>query len=107
MLDEFRSRRVPVMLATSVFNQGIDVKEIDCLFISAGGASERLAVQRGGRLVRWSGTDKVLYDCRDEDIYDGRVVPPAKRFLETHYRNRLIAYRNEGFTVEGDNHETG
>lgn len=100
-LDAFRSGRVKVIVSTSVFNQGIDLKEIDRLFVAAGGASERLAVQRGGRLVRFrEGKDAVLYDLDDAGLYESSV-PPDKRFLEVHFRNRIAAYRGEGFTVEG------
>lgn len=101
-LAAFRSGRAPVLFATRVLGTGVDIKEIDRLFVAAaGGAEEAVSVQRGGRLVRFrEGKEAVLYDARDERLRWDASVPPAKRHLERHFRKRVRAYAGEGFRVE-------
>ena len=101
VLGRFRTEPRSVAVATRVMGTGIDIKEIDSLTIAGGGGAAHTAVQRGGRVVRfYEGKDAVIRLPRDEGVYDERVVPPRKRFLERHYRTTVEALRTEGFRVD-------
>jgi superfamily II DNA or RNA helicase len=43
---------LPVLIATTIFDEGVDVSGINCLFLAAGGKSMRQLLQRIGRGLR-------------------------------------------------------
>jgi superfamily II DNA or RNA helicase len=101
-LATFKSGTVPILFATRVLGLGVNIAEMDRLFIAAGGRSATATVQRAGRLVR-TRADKqtaILYDCCDVGLYHADVAT-HKRHLERHFWARVRAYASEGFTIQG------
>jgi superfamily II DNA or RNA helicase len=80
-----------VVVASVVWQEGIDIPNVKSLIIACGGKSTIAALQRLGRGMRKTAT-KSYCSVIDFDDY-------GHRMLEKHSRLRRKAYQSEGFTV--------
>lgn len=90
--DLFNIGKLNVILATSIFDQGIDLPLLDALILAGGGKSSNRALQRIGRVIRSSPgkQDAIVVDFVDN-------AP----FLLQHSRKRLATYKQEkGFQIK-------
>lgn len=78
-----------VLIASSIFDEGVDIPEIDVLIHASGGKSEVKLIQRIGRGLRKkkSGNKLIVYDFDDKNI----------KYLNNHSEQRIETYKNEGF----------
>lgn len=91
-LNDMRSNRLPVVIATSILDEGIDVPSLDVVIMAAGGKSSIRLLQRVGRaLRRKSGSNEAF-------IIDLQHI--GSSYLENHSEKRLKIYRSEGFSVK-------
>ena len=76
------------MIASPIFDEGVDLPEINSLIIAPGGKSEWKTIQKIGRGLRKKASNKplIVYDFID-----------ASRFLKKHSRARMKIYEKEGF----------
>jgi superfamily II DNA or RNA helicase len=90
-LERLAARTLPIVIATSIFDEGIDVPAISCLINARGGKAEHRAIQSVGRGMRTAeGKDRLVV----VDFYDA-----FSRRLRRHARARAGAYEGtEGFT---------
>lgn len=51
-IDEMRKKNAKVTIATSIFDEGVDVKPLDGLILAGSGKSQTRALQRVGRVIR-------------------------------------------------------
>lgn len=51
-LEKMRARKAPVTIATSIFDEGVDIKPLDGLILGGSGKSQTRALQRVGRILR-------------------------------------------------------
>lgn len=80
-----------LLVATNIFNEGVDIPELRSVVIAAGGASPIQALQRIGRGMRKT-------DSKDRfHVFD--VKDTGQRWMEKHAQARVRAYRSEGHTV--------
>lgn len=49
---DFKRGKIDVILASTVYDQGVDIKELDALVLCSGGKSTARALQRIGRVIR-------------------------------------------------------
>lgn len=94
-LNRLRSRKLKVLIATTLADEGLDLPTLDCLVLAGGGKSETRALQRVGRALRIAEGKRraLVYDFWDE-----------ARFLNEHARKRMQIYQTEDrFEVEIDN----
>lgn len=86
VLDALRERRQPIVIATTLADEGLDIPALDVLILAGGGKSETKALQRIGRALRKteSKDSAVIVDFLDE-----------ARFLNDHSLRRLEIYRTE------------
>lgn len=92
VLDSMRSGQSQIVIATSVFEEGVDVPAVDVVILAAGGKSHIRLLQRIGRgLRKKSGPDNVVQVI---DFVDG-----ANKYLSKHSAIRLDLYITEGFSV--------
>jgi superfamily II DNA or RNA helicase len=85
-LDDFRDGKIKVVIATSIFDQGIDVKRVSCLILGGSGKSSTRALQRIGRVLR------TFEDKEDAVVYD---FMDTCKYLSKHARARLKIYKTE------------
>lgn len=81
-----------VVVATTIFDEGIDAPDIRCLILAGGGASRIKSIQRVGRGLRPKSDGPNTLTVID-------FVDQTHRFLAQHSSQRLAAYAQEGFTV--------
>ncbi len=81
-----------VLIASVIFNEGIDIPELRSVVIAAGGQSIIAALQRIGRGMRTAhGKDEF-------EVYD--IYDSGNKWMEKHTKARLGAYRGEEFEVK-------
>ncbi|ALA12998.1 DNA helicase [Bacillus phage TsarBomba] len=91
-LRRFSTKESRVLIASSILDQGVDIKSIGMLLMSGGNKSLRQNLQRIGRGLRLNGIDgnTVLVF----DFYD-----MTNKHLLSHSKERLKIYQNESFDV--------
>lgn len=82
-----------VLIASVIFDEGVDIPEINSLIIAAGGKSEIRVIQRVGRGLRKKADNGLLtvFDFMD-----------SSKFLRKHSAKRLAVYRKEQFIGKGE-----
>lgn len=51
-IEDMRAKKIAVTIATSIFDEGVDVKPLDGLILAGSGKSQTRALQRIGRVIR-------------------------------------------------------
>jgi superfamily II DNA or RNA helicase len=90
MIKDFENRKDIIIIASTIFDEGINIKSIKNLIIAGGGNGQRKAIQRLGRGLRI--TDN-KFEVNIFDFYD-----KTNLILETHSKNRISFYKKEGFS---------
>ena len=72
ILREFEEGFFDTLVAIKCFDQGVDVKKLDKLYIMASDSSRRQTIQRCGRVLRTSRATKK----ESADIFDMVLIPP-------------------------------
>lgn len=96
-LEDFRNHRSgAVLVASTIFDEGVDIPEVDVLVLAGAGESHRQTIQRVGRSLR-PRPDKS--EVRIYDFLDGWDSKSKKDYLAQHSLARLKDYREQGFEV--------
>jgi superfamily II DNA or RNA helicase len=92
-IQRFEEGELKVIIATSIFNEGISINAIRLLIIASGGKSKVETVQRLGRGLRTDPKtgkyDVLVYDFLDK----------GNKFTLRHSKERAKIYKKEGFDV--------
>lgn len=90
-IQRMRDGEIPWLIASTIADEGLDIKRLGGLILAGGGQSSTRALQRIGRVMRpFSGKTHALV----VDFYD------QARYLRDHARKRMQIYRSEpGFTL--------
>lgn len=86
ILDQIRSRRLRVLIATSLADEGLDLPSVDAIILAGAGASTTRALQRIGRALR---------------PYPGKLVAHIDEIVDLHasfqkqWRERKAIYDTE------------
>jgi superfamily II DNA or RNA helicase len=85
--------RVPAVLASTIFDKGVDLPSVECLIIAGGQRSPLLSIQRVGRALRKkkSGDNRVLII----DFFDA-----GHRNLRSQSEDRRRTYQRKGFPIK-------
>lgn len=98
-IDDMRLKKVSVTIATSIFDEGVDVKPLDGLILAGSGKSSTRALQRIGRVIR-SYEDKergtIKTDAFIVDFHDNM------KYMLSHSRARRRIYETESEFVIKD-----
>jgi superfamily II DNA or RNA helicase len=91
-LDNMRDRKCGVTIATSIFDEGVDIKPLDALILAGSGKSPTRALQRIGRVLRKSpGKNSALVVDFNDDC----------KYLKDHSKKRRKIYETEkSFTIK-------
>ena len=81
-----------VLVSTVIFQEGVDIPELQAVIVGTGGASAIASIQRMGRGMRVS-AGKTTFEVWD-------IADVGDRWLEKHSASRRKAYEAEGHTVE-------
>ena len=86
VLNKLRNKEIKVVISTSIFDQGIDVKALDALVLTASGKSSTRALQRIGRVIR-------KYENKENAIiidFNDKI-----KYLSSHCQARRKIYKTE------------
>lgn len=81
-----------VLVASVVFQEGVDIPSLASVVIASGGKSVIAALQRVGRGMRPDGGRKLTFD-----VYD--VLDLGNAMMERHSRRRMNTYVREGYAT--------
>lgn len=93
LLKDFGSGELPILIASSIIDEGVDLKSIGCMILAAGGKSMRQQLQRIGRGLRLNGIDGnsvMVFDFMDR----------TNKHLYKHAKERVKLFKNENFDVK-------
>lgn len=79
-----------VMIASVVFQEGVDIPSLESVIIASGGKSVIAALQRIGRGMRTNGGAKSKFEVFD-------ILDMGSPMLERHSRRRMNTYVREGY----------
>lgn len=90
--SEVSSGKLKVLIATSIFDEGVSINNIDVLFMVSSTKSLRLILQRVGRVLRKkSGSNTaIVFDFIDE----------THIFLKKHAEDRIKIYKSQEFDIK-------
>jgi superfamily II DNA or RNA helicase len=83
------SGEIKVAIATTIFNEGVNIPSLGAVINAAGGKSEIAILQKIGRGLRVTDEKKEIHLV---DFFD-----PSHRFLIEHFGERLILYFDRGW----------
>ncbi|QDP42879.1 DNA helicase [Bacillus phage vB_BmeM-Goe8] len=92
-LERFSKSELPILIASTIVDEGVDMKSIGCMVLGAGGKSMRQQLQRIGRGLRLNGIDGnsvMVFDFWDQ----------TNTYLLNHSKERLKIFREERFDVK-------
>ena len=92
VLKKFKDGKTPVMIATSVVDEGLNIEGIDCIVLASGYKSHIQLLQRLGRGLR---TGSKLDYLLVVDFYHN-----AHKILKDHSRKRLDTWEKEKLDVQ-------
>lgn len=89
---EAKDGTLKVLIATSIFDEGVSINNIDVLFMVSSTKSLRLILQRVGRVLRKkSGDNQAL-------VFD--FVDMTHIFLKNHAKDRIKIYKDQNFDIK-------
>lgn len=93
LVKQLERGALDVVVCSVVFQEGVDVPSLRSVINGAGSKSVIATIQRAGRGIRKDeGKDEfTIYDIEDR----------GNKWLEEHAKERLAAYRREGYEVRG------
>jgi len=91
-LDKMRDKKVSVTIATSIFDEGVDVKCLDGLILGGSGKSQTRALQRIGRVIRTYEDNLTGFVKKDAYVVD---FHDNMKYMYTHSKARRTIYETE------------
>lgn len=90
-IDSMKNGEFDIMIASKIFDQGIDIPELDALILAGSGKSSGRALQRIGRVIRkHEGKEKAIV----VEFFDNC------KYLRSHSEARIKVYKSEpGFNI--------
>ncbi|AGB62781.1 putative intein containing helicase/endonucleaseprotein [Bacillus phage phiAGATE] len=92
-LHRFSQGELPILIASTIIDEGVDMKSIGCMILAAGGKSMRQQLQRIGRGLRLNGIDGnsvMVFDFKDQ----------TNQYLLNHSKERKKIFLEEKFDVK-------
>jgi len=92
-LERFAEGKLHIMVASTIIDEGVDLRSIGCMVLLAGGRSMRQQLQRIGRGLRLNGIDGnsvLVFDFLDQ----------THSILLTHSKERMRIFKEEKFNVQ-------
>jgi superfamily II DNA or RNA helicase len=91
-IEKMRRREAPVTIATSIFDEGVDVKPLDGLILGGSGKSQTRALQRVGRVLRTYEDKMSGFVKKDAFVVD---FQDNMKYMLGHSRKRRKIYETE------------
>lgn len=85
-IDKMRNGEIDVLVASKIFDQGVDIPQLDALILAGSGKSSGRALQRIGRVIRKNEGKKIATVIEFMD---------NAKYLREHSEARMNVYRTE------------
>jgi len=92
LVTKFKSGIIDVLIASTIFDEAVDIPNIQALVLAAGGASPIKAIQRVGRGMRAKGGENRLYVTDFLDL--------THKLLKEHSLRRAEIYHAQGYEIK-------
>lgn len=92
-LDKFSKGKLDILIASTIIDEGVDMKSIGCMVLAAGGKSMRQQLQRIGRGLRLNGIDG-----NSVMVFD--FIDYTNKYLYNHSKERIKIFKDEKFDVK-------
>jgi superfamily II DNA or RNA helicase len=92
-LAEFKAGSLPVIIATNIFDEGVDVPRVQALVLAGGGKSSVRMLQRIGRALR---NKRGMGENVAHIVF---YAHEGSKYLEAHARQNLKLFRDEKFEL--------
>ena len=91
-IEEMKQGEIEVLIASKIFDQGVDIPDLDALILAGSGKSSGRALQRIGRVIRLNeGKKKAIV----VEFFDNC------KYLRNHSESRIKVYESEpGFNIK-------
>lgn len=89
-IDAFDKGEIPVLIASTILQEGISITHMDCMILACGGKSNVAILQKIGRSLRYKAGEKT-----EVDYYD--FIDAGNKFLLDHSKKRLSLYKKAGY----------
>lgn len=93
VMRTFKSGKTPIVIGTSIFDEGVDVPAIEALILAAGGRSDQRQLQRIGRALR-----KKEGEENTVEVYD--YMHCGNQYLLLHGLERVELCKSEKFNIK-------
>lgn len=90
-IESVRSGAVPVIVATQLADEGLDLPVIDVVVNAGGGRSQGRAKQRVGRSLRLAGRDPVVFELVDGGEFASQWRSRFLGYVEEYGRRAVVA----------------
>lgn len=90
IIDKFDKGEIPVLIASTILQEGISITHMDCMILACGGKSNVAILQKIGRSLRYKKGEKT-----EVDYYD--FIDGGNSFLFKHSKMRLSLYKKAGY----------
>lgn len=89
VIKKFNDGEIPVLIGSSILNEGVSISNMKILIMAAGGKAQTQTIQKIGRVLR------ITKEKREGIFYD--FVDNGNKYLFRHSKQRLILYKKEGY----------
>ncbi len=91
-IEQMKNGELDLLIASKIFDQGVDIPQLDALILAGSGKSSGRALQRIGRVIR---THPGKKNAIVVDFYDNA------KYLKDHSQKRIDIYKSEpGFKIK-------
>ena len=99
IIDKFERGDISVLIASPIFDTGVDIPDIKGWVCAAGGRGWELVLQRVGRVLRKKTSGR-------NEVFLTDMVDRHNNYLFKHSLQRMKHYKKEGFDMEIIQHES-
>jgi superfamily II DNA or RNA helicase len=89
IIKKFNEGEIPVLIGSSILNEGISISNMKVLIMASGGKAQTQTIQKIGRVLR------ITKEKREGIFYD--FVDMNNKYLYKHSKQRLTLYKKEGY----------
>ena len=89
IINKFNNGEIPVLIASSILNEGVSISNMKVLIMASGGKAQTQTIQKIGRVLR------ITKEKREGIFYD--FIDTGNKYLLKHSKQRVLLYKKEGY----------
>ena len=89
IIKQFNNGEIPVLIGSSILNEGISISNMKVLIMASGGKAQTQTIQKIGRVLR------ITKEKKEGIFYD--FIDAGNKYLFKHSKQRVTLYKKEGY----------